>query len=86
LQNGSVPDGDKEGDDPKYKMPSFGNTYAMSQPQIANVEAYVLALNDTPRATIAKTRVPPKTYAWLTLGGFLIVGIVGGLALSSGRE
>ena len=86
VQDGSVPDPDKDGNDPKYKMPSFGNTYALSQAQIADVEAYVLSVNGTQRAVITKPGVDPQTYAWWTLGGFLVVAVVSGIALVGDRN
>jgi mono/diheme cytochrome c family protein len=86
IQNGSVPDPDKDGNNPKYKMPSFGNTYALSQAQIADVEAYVLAINGTKRAVIAAPGVEPKTYAWWTLAGFAVVAAVSGVALFANRR
>jgi ubiquinol-cytochrome c reductase cytochrome b subunit len=86
IQNGSAAEPENEGDTPKYSMPSFGNTYAMTQAQIADVEAYVLQLNGTERATIEKPGVDPKTYAWWTLGGFVIVATVSGVALVGGRK
>jgi len=86
IQNGSIVEPKAEGDTPKYNMPSFGNTYAMTQAQIADVEAYVLKLNGTERATIQKAGIEPKTYAWWTLGGFLIVAGTTGFALTSRRK
>jgi ubiquinol-cytochrome c reductase cytochrome b subunit len=86
LQNGSAPESDPEGTDPKYKMPSFGNTFAMTQPQIADVEAYLLQLNGAPRATIAHPGVDPKTYAWWVLGGFVLVVVFGLIALMGVRR
>lgn len=86
IQSGSVSEPEIEGDTPKYNMPSFGNTYAMTQPQIADVEAYVLQLNGTERATIQKPGIDPKTYAWWTLGGFVIVAAVGGASLMGARK
>lgn len=86
IQNGSTPSPASDGVDPKYKMPSFGNTYQMTQAQIADVEAYVLQLNGVSRETIAHPGVAPKTYAWWTLGGFLIIGIVSTVALMGGRK
>lgn len=86
LQNGSSPDATPDGADPKYKMPSFGNTYALTQAQIADVQAYVLQFNGTPRAVIEHPGVDPKTYAWWTLGGLLVVVVVGGVALAGGRK
>ena len=87
LQDGSSPDATPDGADPKYKMPSFGNTFAMSQPQIADVEAYVVQLNGAQRAVVARPGVAPIVYAWWTLGGFLLVAVVGGAALmTTGRS
>ena len=85
LQNGSSPDATPDGADPKYKMPSFGNTFALSQPQIADVEAYVLQLHGVDRVALAKPDAP-KTYALWTLGGFFVVAVVGGVALVGGRK
>jgi hypothetical protein len=67
-------------------MPSFGNTYAMTQQQIANVEAYMLQINGVPRATIENPGVEPKKYAWWTLGGFVLVAVIGAIALVSNKE
>ena len=86
VQNGSVPESDPEGADPKYKMPSFGNTYALSQPQIANAEAYVLQLNGVDNVRIEHPGVEPKTYAYWVFGGFLVVAVAGGVALAGDRR
>lgn len=86
LQDGSVPESDPETADPRLKMPSFGNTYALTQAQIADVEAYVLQLNGVQRATIVATGIEPKMYFWWTLGGFAIVVAFSGLALVRRRE
>jgi len=86
LQNGSSPDATPDGADPKYKMPSFGNTYALTQAQISDVEAYVVQINGAQRATIAHPGVDPKTYAWWTLAGFVVVGFVSGTALLTRRK
>jgi ubiquinol-cytochrome c reductase cytochrome b subunit len=86
LQNGSVPEADPEGADPKLKMPSFGNTYALTQQQIADVEAYVLSINGVERATIANPGIPPKPYAYATFAGFVIVAVLIGMALAGTRS
>ncbi len=86
LQNGSVPESDPETADPKYKMPSFGNTNAMTQPQIANVEAYVLQINGVDRGRIVRPGVEPKLYFWWTLGGYVLVLIASGAALMRARR
>jgi ubiquinol-cytochrome c reductase cytochrome b subunit len=80
LQNGSVPDGT-----PRLSMPSFGNTYAMSQPQIADVEAYVLQINGVQRAVITRPGVKPLTFLWFTLIGMGIVVVAGGVAIIQRR-
>lgn len=85
LQNGSIPSPETTGGpDPKLKMPSFGNTYALTQAQIADVEAYVMQLNGVKRAVISNPGVAPKKYAWWTLGGFAIVAVMSGIALVAG--
>lgn len=81
LQNGSVPSAKPENADPKYKMPSFGNTNALTQQQIADIESYVVQVNGVQRATVASSFVGPKAYFWWTLGGFVIVLIVSVMAL-----
>jgi mono/diheme cytochrome c family protein len=86
LQDGSSPDATPDGADPKYKMPSFGNTFQMTQAQIADVEAYVVQINGAQRATIAPHGPAPKTYAWWTLGGFLVVAVASGVALIGGKK
>jgi mono/diheme cytochrome c family protein len=86
LQNGSSPDATPTTASPKLKMPSFGNTYALSQPQIANVEAYVMKLNGVDRVTIVHPGVDPKKYAWWVLGGFVVVGVVGAASLVGGSK
>jgi hypothetical protein len=83
LQNGSVPDGTTStpNAEPRYKMPSFGNTYALTQPQIADLEAYVMRINGVDRAAIVQPGVAPKTYFWISLVGLAIVVILSGAAI-----
>ena len=75
LQNGSVPDAatSTPNASPKLKMPSFGNTFALTQPQIADVEAYVMQLNGVDRAAIVRPGIKPTTYFWIS---FVLLGIV----------
>lgn len=74
LQNGSVPGPPDSSPNavPRLKMPSFGNTYALTQPQIADLEAYVMKLNGVDRAAIVKPGVAPRTYAWVS---FVLLGL-----------
>jgi ubiquinol-cytochrome c reductase cytochrome b subunit len=89
LQNGSVPDAatSPPNANPRYKMPSFGNTLALTQPQIADVEAYVMKLNGVDRAAIVDPGVAPKTYFWISLVALAIVVILSGMAImGAGRR
>jgi ubiquinol-cytochrome c reductase cytochrome b subunit len=86
LQDGSVPEAQPEGADPRLKMPSFGNTYALTQQQIADVEAYVMSLNGVKRAAITNAGIQPAAYAYGTFAGFAVVVVLLGLALSSLRS
>jgi ubiquinol-cytochrome c reductase cytochrome b subunit len=89
LQNGSVPGSPDASPTavPRLKMPSFGNTYALTQPQIADLEAYVMQLNGVDRAAIVAPGVAPKSYAEVS---FILLGMVvvaSGVAIvSAGRH
>jgi ubiquinol-cytochrome c reductase cytochrome b subunit len=88
LQNGSTPDATTSTPDasPRLMMPSFGNTYALTQPQIADVEAYVMQLNGADRAAITRPGlVAPKTYFWISLVALAIAVITGGVAIVRSR-
>ena len=80
IQNGSVPDGT-----PRLSMPSFGNTYAMSQQQISDVEAYVLQINGVQRAVISRPGLKPLTFLWITLIGLGVVVMASGVAMVQRR-
>ena len=56
------------------------------QQQIADVEAYVMSLNGTNVAVVSNPGVAPKTFFWWTLGGFVLVAIVGGAALVTTKD
>jgi ubiquinol-cytochrome c reductase cytochrome b subunit len=86
LQNGSVPESKPEGADPKLKMPSFGLSHTLTQQQIADVEAYVMSLNGVNVAVVANPGIPPKTFFWWTLAGFVLVVLVGGAALVTSKD
>ena len=85
LQNGSVPEPPDSAPTavPRLKMPSFGNTYALTQPQIADLEAYVMQLNGEDRAAIVKPGVAPKTYAWVAIVLLGLVVAASGVAIAS---
>ncbi len=48
IQHGSVPNGSN----PALKMFDYGDSYSLTQPQIANIEAFILRLNHVNRAQI----------------------------------
>jgi ubiquinol-cytochrome c reductase cytochrome b subunit len=83
LQNGSVPEPatSTPNASPRLKMPSFGNTNALTQPQIADLEAYVMQLNGVDRAAIVSSGVAPKTYFWISLLALGLVVVGSGAAI-----
>jgi ubiquinol-cytochrome c reductase cytochrome b subunit len=68
LQGGSVPSGPR----PKLIMPAFGATNALTQQQIADIEAYTLALNKVDRARIARPGIQPRTFFFGVLIAFAV--------------
>jgi ubiquinol-cytochrome c reductase cytochrome b subunit len=78
IQHGSKP----EGPNPALLMPAFGDTGSLTQPEIAHLEAHLLALNGVNRAQIRNAGVAPPIFflwsvgafgaAWLGLGGWWV--------------
>lgn len=83
IQNGSAPD-QKGPVPPKYVMPSFGKSYVLTQQQIADIEAYVLAFNGVARGSITNPGIRPATVRTASVAGGAIVLAVGLLALFMG--
>ncbi len=71
IQHGSTP----PGPDPALKMPDFGDANTMTQPQIAQVEAYILELNSVDRAQIQHPGIKPLIFLWFTVGLFLLTAL-----------
>jgi ubiquinol-cytochrome c reductase cytochrome b subunit len=71
IQHGSRP----EGPNPQVSMLSFGDTNALTQQQIADLEAYILSLNGVDRAKINHPGLSPGMFFIITLFAFLLVGI-----------
>jgi ubiquinol-cytochrome c reductase cytochrome b subunit len=72
IQHGSVP----AGPNPALHMFDYGDSFTLTQQQIANIEAYILNLNAVNRAQLEVTSFSPKQY-------FLIIALVfAGLGLS----
>jgi ubiquinol-cytochrome c reductase cytochrome b subunit len=72
IQHGSKPDGPG----PQKLMPAFGDTDTLSQQEIADLEAYVLQLNHVDRAEILHPGMAPKNFFFLSLGIFVVAGIL----------
>ena len=76
VQHGSMP----KGKAPQLHMPPVGVTNTLTQQQIAQIEAYVLALNGVDRAAIRRPGIAPVPFfilscavfagAWAGLGGW----------------
>jgi len=71
IQHGSRP----EGPNPQVSMLPFGDTNALTQQQIADLEAYILSLNGVDRAKINHPGLSPGMFFIITLFAFLLVGI-----------
>ncbi len=70
LQHGAVTHGPKAG----TNMHAFGDRNSLTQEQIADIEAYVLQLNDVERARLEHPGIPPVDY-------FLLSAILSALAV-----
>lgn len=72
VQHGSVPDGEH----PALRMPPFGDSNALTQPEIANIVAYLMGLNGVNRAHIVDPGVEPARFFLLFLGALLVVALL----------
>ena len=77
IQHGSTP----SGNNPALQMFDYGDSYTLTQQQIANIEAYILSLNDVNRAQLYSTSFSPKQYFIIVLsvliGLSLLLTIIG---------
>ncbi len=48
-------------------MPDFGDSHALTQAQIADLEAYVLSLNGVDRTQITNPGIPPKEFFYMLI-------------------
>jgi ubiquinol-cytochrome c reductase cytochrome b subunit len=72
IQHGSI----SAGPNPQLHMLNFGDSYTLTQQQIANIEAYILNLNGVNRAEIQITSFSPKEYYIVVIGTFAFAGII----------
>ncbi|HTZ40250.1 MAG TPA: cytochrome b N-terminal domain-containing protein [Syntrophales bacterium] len=71
LQHGSRP----EGPGPALSMLPFGETRALTQQQLADVEAYVMGLNGVDRARIYHPGIPPGVFLLIVVVTFVVAGL-----------
>jgi mono/diheme cytochrome c family protein len=71
IQHGSRP----EGPNPQVSMLPFGDSNALTQQQIADLEGYILTLNGVDRAKINHPGLSPGTFFIITVFAFALVGI-----------
>ncbi len=72
IQHGSTP----AGANPSLRMFDYGDSYTLTQQQIANIEAYILSINGVNRAQIKVTSFSPRQYF------YIIASVLIGLALA----
>ncbi len=68
IQHGST----APGDNPSLKMFDYGDSYSLTQPQIANIEAYILDLNHVNRAQIEAPN-SAKMFSYITLVVYIVL-------------
>jgi ubiquinol-cytochrome c reductase cytochrome b subunit len=71
LQHGSRP----EGPNPRVSMLPFGDTHALTQQQIADLEAYILSLNGVDRAMIYHPGIAPVLFFISAAFVFALAGV-----------
>ena len=69
IQHGSDPPGPH----PSLKMFGYGDSYSLTQPQIANIEAYIMSLNHVNRAQIESPN-SARTFFYVTM--FLYIALI----------
>ncbi len=73
IQHGSIP----AGPHPALKMFHYGDSYALTQPEIASIEAYILDLNHVNRAEIRSRPLPRQFFVLsIWIAGLVIVLLV----------
>ena len=72
IQHGSVP----EGPNPALRMLPFGDSNALTQEEIANIEAYVLRLNSIDRAALLDPGMQPINFFYLSAFIFALVALI----------
>jgi mono/diheme cytochrome c family protein len=71
IQHGSAP----PGSNPQLHMEDYGDSRALTQQEIANIEAYILNINGIDRAEIEITSFSPEEYYIIVAGTFVVMCI-----------
>ncbi len=71
IQHGSRP----EGPNPQFSMLPFGDTNTLTQQQIADLEAYIMSLNEVDRAMIYHPGLSPGIFFIITAFAFSLAGL-----------
>jgi mono/diheme cytochrome c family protein len=80
IQHGATPPGPA----PTLRMPAFGATHSLTDPEIANIEAYVLSLNGVDAAKIIHPGIMPARFVEGTVALFALALVaIGGLSMRS---
>jgi len=72
IQHGSVPGGTA----PAIRMLPFGDSNALTQEEIANIEAYVLRLNNIDRGALLDPGMQPLNFYYLAAFIFALVALI----------
>ena len=72
IQHGSVP----AGKTPALHMFSYGDSHTLTQQEIANIEAYILNINDVNRAESPGASASIEQYFTVILSTFIFIGLI----------
>jgi len=62
-------------------MPDFGDSHALTQAQIADLEAYVLSLNGVDRTMITNPGIEPKEFFYMLVAITSVIVMLGCVVL-----
>ncbi len=69
IQHGSNP----AGANPTLRMFDYGDSYTLTQQQIANIEAYILSINGVNRAQLKVTSFSPRHYFFIIASALIVL-------------
>ncbi len=72
IQHGAIP----PGPNPALQMPVFGDNNSLTQPEISNIEAYILKLNGVDRSIPAHPGMDPRLFYAVFVIAYVVAAIV----------